>query len=209
MQKVRFSALAAMAAICACAQAQVAYSSFLPGYDYDENTGYYITGADAPPKFIQTLAMGFESAASGQVDTVSVAVGFLNLGSGRDLRMTLFADDGTEQNFGTQLGSWDFVDTANDTTGEVFHIQNNDAVSLDAGSFYWLYMEPLQTDGFHIWMYGDQNILCPALISHDGGKTFSYSKVNTAPAMEMTVVPEPATVFALGAGLALLLRRRR
>ena len=208
MQKMRLSVLLTAAAISVCAQAQIAYSSFLPGYDYDENTGYYITGADAPPKFVQTLAMGFESAASGQIDTISVAVGFLGLGAGRDVRMTLFADDGTGQNFGSQLGFWEFFDTADDPTGEVFHIQNNDAVSLNAGTFYWLYMEPLQTNGFHIWLYGDQNILCPALISHDGGNSFSYSKVNTAPAMEMTVVPEPATLLALGAGLVLLLRRK-
>jgi hypothetical protein len=47
------------------------------------------------------------------------------------------------------------------------------------------------------------------LISHDGGLTFQYSSVNNAPALEVTVVPEPASIAALGLGLAALVARHR
>lgn len=209
MRKGRLFIVAAFSA-CMCApQAQVAYSSFEPEYGYDENTGYFITGASAPPKFIQTIAVGFESLASGPVDTISVAVGFLNLGKGRDLRLTLYDDDGTFQGFGGQLGAWEFENPANNSFGEVVHVQNTDAVSVTEGSYYWMYMEPLQDDGFHTWMYGDINILAPMLISHDGGKSFTYSPVNNAPALEVTVVPEPAAIAFVALSVAYLSARRR
>lgn len=70
-------------------------------------------------------------------------------------------------------------------------------------------MIAIDNDGFHTWMYGDLNILAPALISHDGGMSFQYSPVNNAPALEVTVVPEPMSLGVVAFGLLLLAARRR
>jgi hypothetical protein len=200
--------LAAAALAFAAANAQVAYSSFLPGYGWDQSVGYGINGLGAPPKFIQSFAVGFESAAAGTVDQISVAVGFLGLGAGRNIRLELYADDGTQQAMGPMLGSWDFVNTGNDNFGELFQISNVGSAAVVQGDWYWMHMIALDNDGFHTWMYGDTNILAPALISHDGGVTFQYSPVNNAPALEVTVVPEPASVAVLAIALLALLRRK-
>jgi hypothetical protein len=208
--RIKMFALAALATLAGAAQAQVAYNSFLPGYGWDQSVGYGINGLGAPPKFIQSFAVGFEAGASGPVDQISVAVGFLGVGVGRDIRLELYADDGTQQAMGAMLGSWDFVNTGTNNFGQLFQIDNTGTASVTQGEWYWMHMIAIDLDGFHTWMYGDINILAPALISHDGGVTFQYSSVNNAPALEVTVVPEPATIAVIGVGvLALLARRRR
>jgi len=205
----RLATIVFAGAVAAAASAQVAYSSFLPGYGWDQNTGYGINGLGAPPKFIQSYATGFEAAVSGPVDVISVAVGFLNLGSGRNIRLELYADDGSREGMAAMLGSWDFVNTAPNNFGQLFQISNAGAAAVTQGEWYWMHMIALDQDGFHTWMYGDTAILAPALISHDGGQTFQYSPVNNAPALEVTVVPEPLTIGALAFGLLLLAARRR
>ncbi len=205
----RLVTIAVAGALAATAAAQVAYSSFLPGYGWDPNTGYGINGLGAPPKFIQSYATGFEAEASGPVDVISVAVGFLGLGNGRNVRLELFADDGTFQGLGALLGTWDFENTAPNNLGQLFQINNMGSASVIQGEWYWMHMIALDQDGFHTWMFGDLNILAPALISHDGGVTFQYSPVNNAPALEVTVVPEPLSLGVLAFGLLLLAARRR
>ena len=207
--RIKTFAFSALAILAAAAQAQVAYNSFLPGYGWDQSVGYGINGLGAPPKFIQSFAVGFEAEASGTVDQISVAVGFLGVGTGRNIRLELYADDGTQQAMGAMLDSWDFVNTAQNNLGQLFQIQNQGSAGVTQGEWYWMHMIALDNDGFHTWMYGDTNILCPALISHDGGLTFQYSSVNNAPALEVTVVPEPASIAALGLGLTALAIRRR
>lgn len=207
--KVRMTGIAVLTAIVGAANAQVAYNSFLPGYGWDMTTGYGINGTGAPPKFIQSYATGFEAEASGPVDMISVAVGFLGLGNGRDVRLELFADDGTREGMAALLGTWDFVNTGTNNLGLLFQIHNGGPAAVTQGEWYWMHMIALDEDGFHTWMFGDLNILAPALISHDGGMNFQYSPVNNAPALEVTVVPEPATVLVLAGGLLVLSRRRR
>jgi hypothetical protein len=185
---------------------QVAYNSFLPGYGWDQTVGFGINGLGAPPKFIQSFAVGFESAATGTVDMISVAVGFLGLGSGRDIRLELYADDGTQQALGSILGSWEFTNTGTNNFGQLFQIDNTGSAAVTQGQWYWMHMIAIDNDGFHTWMYGDTSILAPGLISHDGGVTFQYSPVNNAPALEVTVVPEPASLVIPGSLLALILR---
>ncbi len=209
MIKTNWIASGAVALVCSAAQAQVAYSSFLPGYGWDQSVGYGINGLGAPPKFIQSFAVGFEAEAGGPVDQISVAVGFLGLGNGRDIRLELYADDGTQQAMGAMLGTWEFENTGTNNFGQLFQIQNTGSASITLGDWYWMHMIAIDLDGFHTWMYGDINILAPGLISHDGGVTFQYSSVNNAPALEVTVVPEPATLAALGVGIAALLARRK
>lgn len=198
-----------LAAACAAAHGQVAYNSFLPGYQWDQSVGYGINGTGAPPKFIQSFAVGFEAAAGGPVDQISVAVGFLGLGSGRTVRLELYADDGTMQGMGALLGSWEFQNTINHNLGALYQIDNAGPTAVSLGSWYWMHMIAVEPDGFHTWMFGDLNILCPALVSHDGGQTFEYSPVNNAPALEVTVVPEPVSFVVLGIGVVGLLARRR
>lgn len=207
--KYRLTFSCAAVALASLSSAQVAYTSFLPGYGWDPNTGYGINGTAAPQGLVQSYATGFESAVTGPVDMISVAVGFLGLGNGRDVRLELYADDGTLQGFGAMLGSWTFVNTGNTTTGTLFQIQNAGAAAVTAGGWYWLHMIAVDADGFHTWMYGDTSILAPALISHDGGQTFNYSPVNNAPALEVLAVPEPMTIGVVAFGLILLAARRR
>ena len=207
--KLKLAAFVFSAAIATAAHAQIAYSSFLPGHEWDHTVGFGINGVGAPPKFIQSFAIGFEAEASGTVDDIYVAVGFLGLGNGREVRLELYADDGTQQAMGAQLGTWQFTNTGTNNLGQLFQIQNFGSAGLTQGEWYWMHMIAVDEDGFHTWMYGDINILAPGLISHNGGKSFSYSSVNNAPALEVTVVPEPAAIVALGMGVfALILRRR-
>jgi len=207
--RFRFVMFALAGALAANAVAQVAYSSFVPGYGWDPTTGYGINGLGAPPKFIQSYATGFEAEASGPVEMISVAVGFLGLGTGRNVRLELFADDGSREGMAALLGTWDFVNTAPNNLGQLFQIHNLGSASVIQGEWYWMHMIALDQDGFHTWMYGDLNILAPALISHDGGLSFQYSPVNNAPALEVTVVPEPLNLGAMAFGLLLLAARRR
>lgn len=136
--------------------------------------------------------------------------GFFNgFGVRQDFTMTLWTANSSGTNLRvSNLGSFTI---ASPNTGDLY----NDGlfagnVNLTAGSYYHLEVTSnasFDRNFFYNWNGPAVNIP-PYFSIIDGSQAANLSNT-VAPALRINVVPEPATMLALGAGLAALVARRR
>ncbi len=182
------------------AHAQVAYSSFGAGDSYQANAIWVLGGSSE-----QIVAFQFESATTGVLSTIEY--GFSN-GTAGDVTVTLFEDSSDEK--GAALASW--TRSEPDSSSPIPSIRSisntNSAVSLTAGSKYWLQLAPGSGSFSGGWNINDQNISNRVFVSQSGSGFYFNQRVG-AYRVTTGVVPEPASMAALGLGAFALIRKRR
>jgi len=186
------------ASFAVSAFADVAYSSFGPGDSYATAAlGFYIGGGDP-----QRVAVQFTSATTGVLGSVEFATQTILSG---DINVLLFTDNFDE--VGTQMIAWGETLTAGPS---VISTLTNPfpSVTLTAGSKYWLELRPVTSGMWAVWNENNQGLANWAFAANSTGG--NYTMIN-APAFRVTtgVVPEPASMAALGLGAFALIRKRR
>ncbi len=203
MKRIALTLVLGLVGSMGIANAIVAFTTFAPVDVYNTSTGYVIAGpTTAAP---QRIAMQFTSGASGILDTIR----FANFYSAGDagLNLVLYNDDGADQ-IGTGMVAWGFTDS--NTSGHITTMVNPfPSVVLTSGQKYWVELLAL-TNGNHAWNLTDPSIPNGRVAaSTNNGSTYSYFSSIQMSAFDVNVVPEPASMIALGLGASALLARRR
>jgi hypothetical protein len=205
MNKNLISLFAATVCLAGSANAQLAFSTFGPGDTYQSGFGATISGPNGAAGW-WTQGSQFTSAASGVVDVVRVAT-FHAAGDGSTHVQLL--DDNSDL-----VGNWflDFGYNDQDSNDHITSLVNPfNSVTLNAGQKYWLRMW-CENDNWLGWNFALPTVPTGRVAwSQDDGANWSYADNATQMAFDITVrpVPEPATMTALGLGLAAIVARRR
>ena len=192
----------ALAGLAIVANAQIAYTNFLPGDVYDMGGGYSLAGPSTGGP--QIVGIQFTSSISGVLDTIRFAH-FFSAGDPGHV-VGLYNDNGSNQ-IGTLVTAWSFNDP--NPASHITTLTNGfSSITLAAGQKYWVYAS-VNGNGNAGWNMVDAS-LPPGLMSwsNNNGASYNYATLRL-PTLEVAVVPEPATLGALGLGLAALLARRR
>jgi hypothetical protein len=202
---------AAVAAVCVLAggsaQAAVIYSSFGPGYAFQQNTGFPMWGAGSAMDLETWSAMAFTSAGDADVSEISLAIG--NFFGDPTVEVSLWSKDLT-----IQLGSWSVTAPVGWDPFAPAKITGISGVHLTAGAEYALVAKASNT-GWNFWAWGSEDAMGESQ-EHTNGLAFDYG-YGMQGAFEVlgdvTAVPEPATwalmIVGFGGAGAMLRGRRR
>jgi hypothetical protein len=185
------------------ADAQVAFTSFAPGDTF--LSGGYISGHNlSTTNWRQTFR--FQSALTGQLDYLRFAVS--HRGGDTNFVVRLRSDNAGEP--GTPIVRFDLTDSTTDPGHVLFVDAGPGAPVLNAGQSYWFEFFTDSTTAYHRFHRTTTSLTLPWRGSNNTDDVWDFSGTVSAPAFEVSVVPEPATLVALSVGaLALASRRRR
>lgn len=177
--------------------ANVAYSSFGPLDSYDTASGWTIGGNTN-----QTVAFQFESATTGVLSSIEYASFGIVAG---DINILLYEDNSDQ--VGNQMVGWgqSIVPSGNAITTLTNPFPN---IALTAGSKYWVELRGVSSGVWGGWNQNDQSINSLAYYTSTGGSAYS-TLLTSAFRVNTGVVPEPASMAALGLGALALVRKRR
>lgn len=195
---LRGMTLIATLAICSAAFAQVAYDNFGPGDTFVENSGWTIGAASE-----QEIALQFDSLATGILAGVRFASFYLT--GSTDLQIQLLEDSSNE--LGSVMKTWN-ITKSDGAPGTITNLTSSDpSIILTTGTTYWLEMTTT-SGGHHAWNFNDQGDTGRLAFNNSGG-SWNYLDNQDFGVFNVRLVPEPASMIALGVGVAALVARRR
>lgn len=189
--------------VAGSANAVVAFTNFGAGDSFLTSTGWTISGpTSAPGNFDQ--GEQFTAGATGSVSTIRLAL--QNVGGSNDYAVSLYEDAG--DSVGTWMTTWWGSGLGSFGSSYILTLVNGfPSVALTAGNKYWL-IASAPGDTWNAWMFNNQGGMGNHAFSADDGASYGYSTQNQG-AFEVNVVPEPASMSAIAAGIAAMALRRR
>jgi len=121
--------------------------------------------------------------------------------------MSLYADSGSDT-VGALKGSWNISNMG--SFGSAYSpsvINVGGGVGLVAGQKYWLIADSAN-DAWLAWNFNNMGVNQIKYWNNNGSGSYSTNTAGTY-RIDTTVVPEPVSMIALGAGLLAIARRRR
>lgn len=198
MRPLRLLSFLAATCVVASSQAIVAFSNFGPGDSYVVNSGWALFSGIYGSQF---HSHQFVAGASGSLSSIDVAFGHLE--GTNDYSVSL-RDDSSDTP-GSYITTWFGIaagpfGAANPPIG----LPNAfPSIVLSSGTKYWVEVKPTTVDTSGAWNYNDQGDTRLTAFN-DGTPGISRASV-----FRVNVVPEPASMAALGLGAVALIRRRK
>ncbi|HXH60128.1 MAG TPA: PEP-CTERM sorting domain-containing protein [Fimbriimonadaceae bacterium] len=186
------------------AKADVAFTTFLPGDGYNSSTGYLVSGPNSAFG-VNAWGMQFTSSLDGELTSVRFAGQHGSGGS--PMQIQLAADDGSD-GIGATLETWFF--TLFGSTSTIYTlVDNSPGLTLNSGHKYWLTFvdSDLEVDGIN----ADDASVPLGRLAGDGGSGWSYTDNQQLSAFDVNVtpVPEPASILFLSLGALAVWKRKR
>ncbi len=207
-RKTRIALFSCIATVALSAQAGavVAFNNFGAGDTFNTGTGWTASGPTSSAGAVQSISQ-FTSSASGSLLSITAAVS-LAAGS-NSAQLWLYNDSGSDT-IGSAITGWSFgsLPAFGGSFSPTVLFNGFPSITLTAGSKYWIGVNPGASDTWAVWNWNSTGNSGPHGASTNGGASYTYD-TNTAGAMRVEVVPEPATMTALALGVVALLRRRK
>jgi len=205
MRKYGIALLVALAGALSPASAGVLYTNLGPGDAYDSGQGWTISNGN-PLGGYSAIAFQFSPTASGQGNLIRLAVGFITPADAI-IGVTLYED--SSGSLGSQLANAQADVTVTFGSCCDLLLVPIPAVTLSAGTLYWLAVEPVSADIWAAWNLNSTGAQGPLLA--DNGAGFNNPGTNTLGAFEIVAnaVPEPGTWLLFAGGIAAFAVRRR
>jgi hypothetical protein len=212
--RYKWIALIGGATLIASSQATIAFNNFGTDNSFDTSIGWSVLGGTGSIFGEIASACQFQSASSGQLDTILLGLGDSNFDfTPSTVNVSLMTDDSGL--LGTTLGTWLVTGLGQPFSTGTNLITNTDpAIHLTAGANYWLLVAPGTGESRAFWYLNNVNDLGQVgqgpigfiNSSHEDRRGVMRIETNSA------AVPGPfaAVPFVIGGiGVALNRRRRR
>ncbi len=205
-------ALCLGALVSAAGASEIVYNNFGPdhdGWDYHWGTGWTVAGEDVDAQYGVEQAMSFTATAGGPVSDIWVAMWYVPLDTGYDEVTVRLAhhESGLPPKDEDVMEEWLITDFESWTAWSPPHHLPGSGVSvLEEGESYWLWATAGPTTWTGWCLNVDPYLTTPHTLRREGEDWLPIGD-ETASAFRVDVVPEPATLAAVG--LALLGLRRR
>lgn len=201
--------VSALAAGAASANAQSLFDSTGGNYDWaNPIAGMQTKNPTATESWMdRQLAFQFTANSSAALGEVDLAVRYQGGNSGLG-SLSIYTDNGN--GVGTLLGTTNFTPSSAGSTGAAALAAGNFGglgINLTAGSKYWLSASPA-ADQTADWLFTDITTTSVSSLNR-GGTWLPTETWRPSVGMKVNAVPEPASMAALGIGIATLIRRRK
>lgn len=207
-----FFLLASLATLASAACADDAYSNFGPNNLSDSD----LMGGIGANRLFYFSSRGYQftPTISGAVTSLTAAIHNSTSSNTLPVTLSLYSDSGSNT-VGAELGSWSTTAataTDSDSVNSVA-IASASGVSLTAGTTYWFVASNLDSTIANALSWNTAVSYSGSLSSYNAyyvrNGTAYYTTGLGAFSVQVTPVPEPTTLAALGLGAAAFLRRRR
>lgn len=190
------------------------YSNFGPGYTYNINAAYPVTGIAAPDYDKFDIALDFIPTGTYGLDSITVAMCIGNQSvSVNEVALSICSDAGGQP--GAVLESWTIPVPIEYGFGFIYNppLSANSVLNplLTSGTRYWLLAEAATDESVLEWNLSSPTDVGSLSFRMNGGAWTTYETERSAFQVNGSDIPEPTTLALLGCGILVLLffSRRR